>query len=51
MLTFKFAPQFYAFAFAKTNPSLANQVSETIFEIAESTDWDLVLHEYGLLVD
>ncbi|MEM6378984.1 MAG: transporter substrate-binding domain-containing protein [Bacteroidota bacterium] len=49
VLPMKFAPQFYAFAFAKENTKLTDQVSEAIFEITESADWSLLLNEYGLL--
>lgn len=51
VLPMKFAPQFYAFGFAKDNTVFAQKVSEAIFEITESADWDLLLHEYGLLLD
>jgi ABC-type amino acid transport substrate-binding protein len=49
LLPIKFDVQFYAFGLPKTHTVLEQQISQSILEIIESNEWDVVLSEYGLV--
>lgn len=48
LLPIKFDVQFYAFGLPKTRTALEQKISQSILEIMESKEWEIVLNEYGL---
>ncbi|WP_394971795.1 transporter substrate-binding domain-containing protein [uncultured Croceitalea sp.] len=48
ILPMKFDVQFYAFGIKKEHIELQRKISQRILEIIETTEWEVVLAEYGL---
>ncbi|WP_350288549.1 transporter substrate-binding domain-containing protein [uncultured Croceitalea sp.] len=48
LLPIKFDVQFYAFGIKKDSLELQRRISQRILEIIETTEWEVVLAEYGL---
>lgn len=48
LLPIKFDVQFYAFGIKKDSLELQRKISQRILEIIETTEWEVVLAEYGL---
>ncbi|MFD2585504.1 transporter substrate-binding domain-containing protein [Croceitalea marina] len=48
LLPIKFDVQFYAFGIKKDSLDLQKRISQRILEIIETTEWEVVLAEYGL---
>ncbi|GMN08965.1 transporter substrate-binding domain-containing protein [Croceitalea sp. MTPC9] len=48
LLPIKFDVQFYAFGINKDSLALQRRISQRILEIIETTEWEVVLAEYGL---
>lgn len=48
ILPIKFDVQFYAFGIRKDSMGLQREISQRILEVIETTEWEVVLAEYGL---
>lgn len=48
ILPIQFDIQYYAFGISKDRPELTEYLSQQVLEITESTEWQILLNEYGL---